>query len=833
MVTVLAILYGSTLPDKYESGFNVYYNSLNQTDIGIDNAVRYTQPDIAYWKETMVSNKVFELVGEYSGLPYGPEKFRSIFTVESNKEENLFGIKMKVDSPEVIPNLAGAYVRAINTIDSQNQSAHFINKIKYLNSESINIRNAIDSCDLKIMRLSSQLNLQNIESVEQLTNIRESFKQSMKTTEVELSYVKASKQKTENELANLNDTLFERSSFTEPLKVQLMNLHVDQAQAMTKYGEAHPVVMGIRENITHVEEMLTDGFEQNIVIKDITANPIKRTLLGQLINLKIQEISLEAKIKSLQNIINSTNTTDTPNQELYQLLRNRETQLGNSDFLNKKIIDLEMSMKGVSSSFYLIDLPIAPENPSSKGMKMYLLMGIMGGLCAAIGLIIVYDLIDDRIKLTDDFSRYFSINILGAVRHRSGKDLLTHIRKLPTEEIYSDFENELTDIRVNLKQLLGTEKNKLFSLISPVRQDGKSLLLYLLALEYSKAGKRVLVMDFDIYVPKLSEHFEVSKDAGVQDFLLSDAPLDKLLQKTDIPGIDILPVGANPYKVKLLFDTEKVDELFKQVREKYDIVFVDTPALLLAPEVIGLISRIDVNILITRIGHTARKNIDLVLEKLKNIPNPIIGTILTDVKPVPLGTYYDKYKKYGKYYAYEKQKQYPVTSGKKRSKKIIITSLISLVAIAVILLSLIYLLPKKVEAQGLHEVIEIDPSTSSQVIASDSVSENKQKMENSIPESSVIGQEIDEIIPDSTLISITDRPYYIIAGCFSRKENAENLVMSLKSKGYTEAEQIGKVNGLFTVIIGKNTSKEKSIQKMEQEMENFSKGLWIYRLPSK
>ena len=655
MVTTLAVLYALSLPDSYESEFSIYYNSANQTGLNADNAVLYVQPEIVYWEKTMASTRLFELIRDYSGLAYSTGQLASIYTVLKEKNENLFVIKMKTSTPEIIPDLANAYVRAINTIDSHNQNEHFINKIKYLNTESANIRKAIDSCDLMIMKLSNRLNLQNIESVDQLTNIREKFKQQLKETEVELSYVTASKVRTEYELSNLNDTLFEKSSFTEPLKVQLMNLHVDLARALTKYGEAHPIVLGTRENIKHVEEMLAAGFEENIVIKDIKANPIKRTLLGELIRLKIEEISLEAKITSLQNIINSTNTTDAPNQELYQLLRNRETHLANSDFLHKKTIDLEMSMQGVSSNFYMIDQPQVPGSSSTRGLRMYLLIGLIGGLCAAVGIIVLYDMIDDRIILADDFSKYFSLNIIGAIRHRSEKDLLLSFKKQEPEKIYEDYENELTDIRVNLKQLIGNDKYSSFSVVSPVRKDGKSLMLYLLALEHANIGKRVLIIDFDICAPKLSELFGVSEDAGVQDFLLSDAKFDDLLQSTRIEGIDILPLGLNPYNVKLLFDTEKVDELLGNAVKQYDMVLVDTPGLLLSPEVISLVKRIDKNILITRIGHSSRKDIELLLDKLKNNPSGLIGTILTDIRPIPLGSYYDKYKKYKKYYHYDEK----------------------------------------------------------------------------------------------------------------------------------------------------------------------------------
>ena len=97
---------------------------------------------------------------------------------------------------------------------------------------------------------------------------------------------------------------------------------------------------------------------------------------------------------------------------------------------------------------------------------------------------------------------------------------------------------------------------------------------------------------------------------------------------------------------------------------------------------------------------------------------------------------------------------------------------------------------------------------------------------------SIIPEKVGEQAVETSIIrEDAPRPYHIIAGCLSSEENAQNLVDSLKTMRYQESENIGKMNGLYTVSIGAIISKEEAIERMELAKSDFTNGLWLYRIP--
>jgi succinoglycan biosynthesis transport protein ExoP len=406
--------------------------------------------------------------------------------------------------------------------------------------------------------------------------------------------------------------------------------------------------------------MLRDGFEQNVEIRNIKANPIKRELMGQLIELKIKEMSLEAKIASIKSILVDIEVQIQPNSSqgnLFHLIKKREPLISNIDILNEKIIETEMLMKDIACSFMLIEPPQIPGSANCKGIQFYLAVGLLLGLVLAIGLIVLYDFLDDRIKLISDIQNHFDFPILGAIHAYNKLKETDSLKSLSISEIYNEFDNELTEIRINIKQLTNTKEDKIFSIVSPNREDGKSFISYILAHELAQRSEKVLLIDFDSLLPRLSKIFQMKKQKGLQDYLFDEASFEEIISGTELKNLDFVPIGENPLKVKIQYDSEKVQQFLAKAKEKYDIILIDTPALNPHPQIFDLIKQSSKLILALRLNKTNRRNIKSTLEKIKTIKSKLIGSIVTEVKYVPLGSYYENYSKYNKYYKdYKKSK---------------------------------------------------------------------------------------------------------------------------------------------------------------------------------
>jgi len=73
------------------------------------------------------------------------------------------------------------------------------------------------------------------------------------------------------------------------------------------------------------------------------------------------------------------------------------------------------------------------------------------------------------------------------------------------------------------------------------------------------------------------------------------------------------------------------------------------------------------------------------------------------------------------------------------------------------------------------------------------------------------------------------KKYYIVAGMFSSRTNAENLVYTLKARGY-DAELFGRHGDLHAVCFSSHVSKEAAVQEMNKIRKEYNPDAWlIYR----
>ena len=197
--------------------------------------------------------------------------------------------------------------------------------VSYL-SDQLNQNNGkLNQINISITNGSS--NTGEIIDFDKIKTSLDDFRKELLNATVNLASIQSSRKRTEAELKNLDGTIVNESAFSEPLKVQLMNLEVDLSRALTKNKEDHPAVKQIRQNITQISAMLRDSIEQRLEIKSLIQNPIKSQLVGKLLELKIAEVSEETRVESLRKVIAELEKQTMPgsfNDAQQQQLRNRE-----------------------------------------------------------------------------------------------------------------------------------------------------------------------------------------------------------------------------------------------------------------------------------------------------------------------------------------------------------------------------------------------------------------------------------------------------------------------------------------------------------------------------
>ena len=206
------------------------------------------------------------------------------------------------------------------------------------------------------------------------------------------------------------------------------------------------------------------------------------------------------------------------------------------------------------------------------------------------------------------------------------------------------YEEAIKTLRTNI-QFTGTEVKSIV-VTSCYPNEGKSDVVFQLALEIGKMGKKVLVLDADIRKSSYINRFQVKqKTEGLSQYLSGQSRLQDIVYSTNFQGVDIIFAGPTAPNPSELLAQEKFASLIHGMREKYDYVLADTPpvgsltdAAVVARQCDGAIMVIESDLVSRRIAVKAK-------EQLEMSGCHILGAVLNKVD-MKKNKYYSKYSYY-------------------------------------------------------------------------------------------------------------------------------------------------------------------------------------------
>lgn len=202
-------------------------------------------------------------------------------------------------------------------------------------------------------------------------------------------------------------------------------------------------------------------------------------------------------------------------------------------------------------------------------------------------------------------------------------------------------------IRSNLQYIIGKKEKNTIMVTSSFSGEGKSFVSLNVASVMALAGKKTIILELDIRKPKIISGLNMAKGPGLTNYLIGKSDLEELIQPVpDMENLYVLgcgPVPPNP--AELLLDP-KVEEMFKHLQEKFDVVVIDTAPVGMVSDAQTLSKFADCSLYIVRQGYTFKKQITLVDEFYLENKLPHVAIIINDVK-IKAGYGYYGYGRYG------------------------------------------------------------------------------------------------------------------------------------------------------------------------------------------
>ncbi len=89
--------------------------------------------------------------------------------------------------------------------------------------------------------------------------------------------------------------------------------------------------------------------------------------------------------------------------------------------------------------------------------------------------------------------------------------------------------------------------------------------------------RRVAILDANLKKPGLAQRLGLSDQTGLRQVLIGMVSVDEALQKTEQESLFALTAGTEPIGGNLRFVAETVRSVVRQLRQRFDLVFVDGP----------------------------------------------------------------------------------------------------------------------------------------------------------------------------------------------------------------------------------------------------------------
>ena len=264
------------------------------------------------------------------------------------------------------------------------------------------------------------------------------------------------------------------------------------------------------------------------------------------------------------------------------------------------------------------------------------------GLAVAIGLALLRLLLFERLESVNELREATKLPVSGGVpRYEdiTDKEYVLVASKSPRHPTTEAFRG----LRTNLQYLLNKDGQNTILISSMHPGEGKTFTATNMAALMAQAGKKTLLIDYDLHKPRVHKALGVPRGTGLSGYLIGQVPWSMAVQPTDIPGLDVITSGPVPPNASELVLNDRTDELIAEARKAYDFVVIDTPPILLITDALVLMRHVDRALLVANVKRANVRGMRQLEELLQQNSIEHVSMVLNGIVPTRWRYYASKY----------------------------------------------------------------------------------------------------------------------------------------------------------------------------------------------
>jgi len=455
----------------------------------------------------------------------------------------------------------------------------------------------------------------------------------------------------------------------QEVRLRMVDWLLDYIGNSKNYYNTVPLVMGVEEpslsqliaeydrlqleresnlKTTPLENPMIRGFEVSLEklrssIHQLLLN-VRQSYVINRDNLLKQDNELRGKLKSLPS----------KSMQGVSIERNQKILQELYTFLLKKKLETSISSASTISNSKVVEPALGSDNPIKPDHRSTYISYLVIGLIIPITIISLREIMNDKVTNRAEIERATRTPILGEIGHSEGEETL-----VVTRNSRRFIAEQFRIVRTNLQYIVGKNESPTILITSSFSGEGKSFISTNMGAVMALAGKKTVIMEFDIRKPKIISGLDLKRKTGITNYIIGKANFEDLLVPVEgTENLFVIPCGPIPPNPAEILLDPRLNELMREVKEHFDVVIMDTAPIGLVSDAITLSQFADCTLYIVRRGHTVKRLLNLVEELYVSKKMPSLSLLLNDIKMGGYygGGYYGGYGYYG--YGYDNEAGY-------------------------------------------------------------------------------------------------------------------------------------------------------------------------------
>lgn len=664
----VSLVYTKTLPRIYEAGALVELDPSANRPID-DPKMQALMPlgggdffDNQEYYETeykiITSSKVLEeaardsgLMSDYAffGLASAPAKpitaadagaaLRGHVIVEPVKNSRLVAIKVDDTDPKRAKKLADAVANAFINNNLEKAINATTDSVAWLGGQVTTVKKDLENNEDALHAFKEKNDLPST-SINESSNM---VRQEMTEYDKALTETRTRKQELlarSAELAKVSadspdllpaSELLSSSYLTDLRKQYLDAVRTSKSLRAEGKGDNHPLVKAADEKIGEAKAALVAEIKniQGAVERDLAV--VEREEAGEAT--LYEEAHKRAVDLNMKEI------------EYHRLDRSRDENEKLYAMLNEQMKTADLARMMHVNNLHLIEGASEPGAPIRPRVPLNVMMGIVFGLLAGVGLVWLRNTLDSTLKMPDDVENHLGVTFLGLLpamiddpndkgAPKTSSRLARSTKGLAASELvvherpHSGIAEAARGIRTNL---LFTNPDKPFHKLlvtSSAPAEGKTTVACSIAIALAQSGQRTCIIDCDLRRPRLHRIFDRVGDAGLTTLLVGDASLEEVAKPTVVENLWSIPAGPIPPNPADLFHSERFKKFLERASQAFDRIVIDSPPLVAVTDSAILSTLVDGTVFVIRAASTTRALATQGMRTLADVDAPVVGAVL-------------------------------------------------------------------------------------------------------------------------------------------------------------------------------------------------------------